>query len=151
MAVYRELAKLRGRVWNVLEWGSGLGVVTIMASRMGFDAYGIESEAELVEMSQGFAQKYGPKARFAQGSFIPDEFEWRAEEGDEVHWTAVNAVSAYDELEMELSEFELVYAFPWPDEHVLFRNIMRQCGHRDALLLSYDSREGIQLTKASEG
>ncbi len=149
-SVYRELAKLRGRVWKVLEWGSGLGVVTIMASRMGFDAYGIESEPDLVEMSRTFARTYGPDARFTRGSFIPDEFEWNAADGDEMHWTEVDAPAAYDELEMELSDFDLVYAFPWPDEHVLFRNIMRKCGHRDALLLSYDSREGIQLVRADD-
>ena len=39
LAIYRELIQLQGQVETVLEWGSGLGVVTIMASRLGFDAY----------------------------------------------------------------------------------------------------------------
>ena len=48
--VYDALVQLQGRLLTVLEWGSGLGVVTIMASRMGFEAYGIEAELTLVEL-----------------------------------------------------------------------------------------------------
>ena len=59
--------------------------------------------------------------------------------------TIINAASAYDELEMELRDFDLVYAYPWSDEHTLYRNIMREFGRKDALLLSYDAREGIEL------
>ena len=49
MAIFEKLCELRGRVDTVLEWGSGLGVMTIMANRLGFDAYGIEAEPELVK------------------------------------------------------------------------------------------------------
>lgn len=145
LAVYESLARLRGRVWTVLEWGSGLGIVTIMASRMGFEAYGIEAEPDLVEYAQRFAKAYGPKAQFAQGSFIPDDFQWNPAEGDEVCRTIIDVPSAYDELDMTLRDFDLVYAYPWPDEHLLYRNIMRQCGGGDAMFLSYDSREGTQI------
>ena len=146
-AVYESLAQLQGRVLTVLEWGSGLGVVTIMASRMGFEAYGIEAEPVLVEYSENLAHAYGPKARFAQGSFIPDEFEWNPANGDDVIRTVIDAPSAYDELEMELRDFDLVYAYPWPDEHILYHNIIREFGRSDALLLSYDAREGIDLVR----
>jgi len=153
LAVYESLARLQGRVLTVLEWGSGLGIVTIMASRMGFQAYGIEAEPDLVEFSERFAKAYGPKARFAQGSFIPDDFECNPADGDEVCRTIVDIPSAYDELDMELRDFDLVYAYPWPDEHILFRNIMRRFGRRGAMLLSYDSREGMQCfpSAAAEG
>ena len=147
LTVYESLAQLRGRVLTVLEWGSGLGVVTIMASRMGFEAYGIEAEPGLVEYSENLAQAYGPKARFAQGSFIPDDFEWNPADGDDVYRTIIDAPSAYDELDMELRDFDLVYAYPWPDEHTLYHNIMREFGRREALLLSYDAREGIELVR----
>lgn len=143
-AVYESLARLRGSVLTVLEWGSGLGIVTIMASRMGFDAYGIEAEPGLVAYSESFAQAYGPNARFAQGSFIPDDFHWNPADGD-VYRTIIDAASAYDQLDMELRDFDLIYAYPWPDEHALYHNIIREFGRTDALLLSYDAREGIEL------
>lgn len=145
LAVSKSLARLRGRVLTVLEWGSGLGVTAIMASRMGFEAYGIEAEPRLVEYSETLAKSYGPTARFVQGSFIPDDFEWNPGEGDEANRTIIDAPSAYDKLDMELRDFDLVYAYPWPDEHTLYHNIMRHFARRDALLLSYDCREGTQL------
>ena len=51
-AVYESLVILQGHASTFLEWGSGLGVVSIMASRMGFEAYGIESQSELVEYAR---------------------------------------------------------------------------------------------------
>ena len=68
MAVYEALNELRGQVSTVLEWGSGLGVVAIMASRMGFEAYGIESEEKLVNHSIQLAQSYSAVAEFAHGN-----------------------------------------------------------------------------------
>ena len=132
---------------SVLEWGSGLGVVTIMASQMGFEAYGIEAEQELVTLSQGLAKKHGPAAQFATGSFIPDEFEWILSEGDEAERTFVDIPAAYDKLDMELKDFDLIYAYPWPEEHRLYRNIVRNLGRSDVLLLTYDGREGIELIR----
>jgi hypothetical protein len=149
-AVWESLARLRGSVLTFLEWGSGLGVVTMMASRMGFEAYGIEAEPILVEYSEDLARTYGPNARFAQGSFIPDGFEWNPAEGDNVIRTVIDTASAYDELDMELLDFDLVYAYPWPDELTLYHNIMRKFGRRESLFLSYDAREGIELVRVHD-
>jgi len=145
--VYESLAKLKDQVLTVLEWGSGLGVVTIMASRMGFEAFGIEAEIELVDHSRDFAEKYAPNARFAQGSFVPDQFVWNPAAGDESIRTMIDAADAYDELDMELRDFDLVYAYPWPTEHPLYHNIIREFGRTDAMFLSYDAREGIGLVR----
>jgi len=142
-AVLDALLKVEGRA-TFLEWGSGLGVATIMASRMGFEAYGIEAELELVEHSHAFAERYGPAAKFAHGSFIPEEFEWDPSEGEEVFRTIIDLPSAYDDFDMELRDFDLVYAYPWPDEFSLYCSILRQFGCGNAMLLSYDAREGMQ-------
>jgi len=147
LAIYRELVKLQGQVETVLEWGSGLGVVTIMASRLGFDAYGIEVEPVLVEHSLEFAEEYGPEAKFATGSFIPDEYEWDNEITSDSTRTDHDTRAAYEELDMELRDFDLIYAYPWPDEHPFFMNILRTCGRDGSLFLSYDAREGTALTR----
>jgi hypothetical protein len=146
-SVFEALRQLRGRVLTVLEWGSGLGVVTIMASRMGFEAYGIEAELSLIEFAEGLAQRYGPAAKFAHGSFIPDAFEWDPVNGDDEGRTLIDLESAYPALEMELRDFDLVFAYPWPTEHALYRRILHQFGSHRALLLSYDAREGINLVR----
>ena len=50
---------------------------------------------------------------------------------------------------MELSDFDIVYGFPWPDEHDFFREIMKQCARPDALYLSYDARDEISLCRVN--
>ena len=43
-----QLRALAGRAVSFLEWGSGTGVITIMADMLGFEAYGIEINPALV-------------------------------------------------------------------------------------------------------
>jgi hypothetical protein len=148
--VYRALARLQGRLTTVLEWGSGLGVVTIMASNLGFEAYGIESEPHLVDLSRTLAHKYGPGARFVTGSFIPREYQWNPKTADEAFRSDVDAEPAYEDLDMELRDFELVYAFPWPDEQLLCRDILRQCARKNTLFLTYEAREGCLLSRVRD-
>jgi hypothetical protein len=146
-AVFRSLCRLRNRAVTFLEWGSGLGVVTIMASNLGFEAYGIEAEPRLVELACRLAENYAPGAKFAAGSFIPDDYRWRPRYDVENLQVIRDGESGYHELDMELRDFDLVYAYPWPDEHDLCRDIMRQCGRRNSLLLTYDTREGMSLKR----
>lgn len=116
-----------------------------MASRLGFEAYGIEAVPTLVDYSEQLASKYGATARFSQGSFIPDEFDWNPSNGDNVVETFIDTPDGYADLDMELRDFDVIYAYPWPDEHDLFHNVIREFGRRDATLISYDAREGIDV------
>ncbi len=149
-AVYDSLVQLQGRALTVLEWGSGLGVVTIMASRMGFEAYGIEAEASLVEFSEDLALGFGPNAKFAQGSFIPDQFQWHPADGADVIRTVVDAASAYGAMDMEIRDFDLIYCYPWPDERVLYHHILREFARPEALFLCFDVRAGIRLAQIQD-
>ena len=149
-AVYDYLKRLQGQAVTFLEFGSGLGVVTMMASRLGFEAYGIEAEGVLVDFSRELAKRFAPAAQFALGSFIPDEFVWEPDMGEEVHITQIDVPSGYDDLEMELRDFDIVYAYPWPTEHELYHSIMRRCGSEHSLLLMYDAREGMGQTRGGE-
>ncbi len=65
--------------------------------------------------------------------------------------TIIDAASAYDELDMEIRDFDLIYAYPWPHEHTLYHNIMREFGRTDAMFLSYDAREGTELVRFRDG
>ncbi len=147
LLIHQRLLELRPRAQTFLEWGSGLGVVAIMASRLGFDAYGIEVKSELVDAARALAIQFNAKPTFAVGSFIPDEFSARLSEGDEFHRTDTNDNSAYGELDMELRDFDMIYAYPWPEEHGVFRSIIRRCGGPRTLYLRYDAREGLSLSR----
>ena len=146
-AVYESLNVLQGHAKTFLEWGSGLGVVSIMASRMGFNAYGIEAEGELVEYSRVLARAYQSNAQFAVGNLIPDTFAWDAPRDDEVSRTLTDPISGYEELNLNLKDFDLVYAYPWPEERPLYENIMKGFGRPGSLFLSYDAQRGIDLVR----
>jgi hypothetical protein len=146
-AVYRALIGLQGHAETVLEWGSGLGVVAIMAARLGFVAYGIEIEPELVDLAQGLAEKYDADVQFATGSYVPDEYCVDPQLVDSDFRTSFDDEPAYEELDMELRDFDVVFVYPWPDERALHQDIMRQCGGRQSLLLSFDVREGVFLER----
>ena len=149
-AVLDGLIRLQPRANTFLEWGSGLGVVTIMAGLLGYDACGIEAELELVEYSRQLAEQFQSPVEFAAGGFIPDGFQWRPELGEEAVRTAIDLADAYDDLGRDLDEFDLVYGYPWPTEHELFKGIMRDCGGPHSSLLIYDAREGILIHDSSD-
>ena len=67
--------------------------------------------------------------------------------GDEECRTMIDLEPAYPELDMELRDFDLVFAYPWPTEHTLYRRIMREFGGKHSLLLSYDARDGMALNR----
>ena len=143
--VYLALKTLVGKANTFLELGSGLGVVTMMAEKLGFDAHGIEAKEALVDIAEEYAQQYAPCSKFAVGSFIPDEFQWDPSAGHESVRTFVDVPSAYRELDMELCDFDLIYAYPWPTEHDLYNNVIDQFARPGAKYLTYDAREGISL------
>lgn len=143
--VFHALVKLQGKAVTFLEFGSGLGVATIMASRLGFEAYGIEAKEELVEYAREFADQFAPDAEFATGSFMPDEFEWDPAAGDESVRTFIDEPGGYGELGLDLEDFDLIYAYPWPTEHPLYNNVLRQFARPGAIYLTYDAREGINV------
>lgn len=146
-AIHKRLTSLKERAHTFLEWGSGLGVVAIMASRLGFDAYGIEVKPELVDVARELAERFQTSPQFGTGSFIPQGFTGDLSGGDEFHRTETQDPSAYEQIDMELRDFDLVYAYPWPEEHIIFRSIIRRCASPHTLYLQYDACEGLSLTR----
>lgn len=143
--VLQALVGLRRPGLRFLEWGSATGVITIMADLLGFEAYGIEIDPQLVETARDLAARSGSQARFAVGSFLPDNYEWMPETGDGRLGTIGRGASAYPELGWRLEEFDLVFAFPWNGETPILHDLMQRRGKRGASLLIFDSTEGVQI------
>jgi SAM-dependent methyltransferase len=139
------LRELRPRADSFLELGSGAGVVTIAADLLGYDAYGIEIEPRLCDYARDLADEFGSDARFAVGSFLPDDFDAAAVLADADFHVTLDGTPAYDELGVGLADFDLVYAFPWPGEEELFVRLVREHGRRGTLLLTYDASEGFTV------
>lgn len=150
-AVVDMLLPFRGECRTFLEWGSATGVIAITADLLGFEAYGIEIDASLVEMADDLARRYGSGARFAAGSLLPDGYEWRSASGDPRLGTIETGESGYAKLGMSLSDFDLVYGYPWSGESAMMYDIMQRCGADGARLLINQGREGVDVFRVSRG
>lgn len=150
-AVTAALLPFRGECRTFLEWGSATGVIAITADMLGFDASGIEIDASLVDMARDLAQRYGSGARFVAGSLLPDGYEWRAPSGDPRLGTIERGESGYPQLGMSLSEFDLVYGYPWAGEDGMMLDIMRRCGGDGARLLINRGSEGMKVYRIRGG
>lgn len=128
-----------------LEWGSATGVITIMADLLGYEAYGIELDAGLVDTARELADKYGSGARFAAGSFLPMGYRWRNRDGDERKGTIGEGDSGYALLGVPLDDFDLVYGYPWDGEEPMMRDLMQRYGGPSARLLLNGGKQGLRV------
>jgi hypothetical protein len=128
-----------------LEWGSATGVITIMADLLGFEAYGIELDADLVRVARGLARRHGSSARFVHGSFLPSGYRWKPKGTDDRAGTIGEGESAYPELGHPLDDFDLVFAYPWYGEEALMLDLMARYGGREATLLMQGSAGDVQV------
>ena len=134
------------------EWGSGLGVAAALATMLGFESYGIEIEEGLVEAARDLAADFDLSVQFVQGSFIPAGAEACAEQSyadnsSEFLWVVTDADAAYEELGLELADFDLVFAYPWPGDDSLLANLFDRYAAQESLLLTYDQFNSIQLRR----
>ena len=107
-----------------LEWGSGLGMATILAALLGYDAVGVEIDEALVRESRELASRYGVKARFEHGSYDV------AKPGLEVFTAKKRAA---------------VYVYPWPGEEPFFLRRFDEAADAGAFLLMCLGPEDIRV------
>jgi hypothetical protein len=128
-----------------LEWGSGAGVATCLAGMLGFDAVGIEIEEELVTLAVGLAEDFEVEVEFVLGSFVPDDCEADVDQQRDINWLRTDGANAYEELDLEPDDFDLIFAYPWPGEEQIVFDLFAECGSVGALLLTYHGQEGMRL------
>ena len=137
-----QLARLRPRADSFVELGSGVGVHTIIASLLGYDAYGIEIEADLVEEAERLGARFGARPTFVEGSFVSPEYREDVELLPSDFLTEADGADAWDELGMTLADFDVVYVYPWPGEEDWLEEMVRRFATPGTLLLMYASGEG---------
>ena len=125
-----------------LEWGSGLGVATGIAELMGFDAYGIEIERDLVDASRQLLVAHALRAPIVHGSFVPDDFEDSEHLSDLESRIVLHGEPAYVQMDLDLDDFDVVFAYPWPTEVELYLRIFEHGADHGALLLLASREEG---------
>jgi hypothetical protein len=146
-AVLRTLATAsleNGRFF--CEWGSGFGVVACLADLLEFEAYGIEIEGTLVEAARQLASDYELSVQFVQGSFIP-EGDPVSRGHEEFTWLCADAGTAHEELGLNLDDFAVIFAYPWPDEEQVINQLFERHAGEGAVLVTHHGGDEFRLQR----
>lgn len=149
-AVLEALLPHRRPGRKFLEWGSATGVITIMADFLGFEAYGIELDPDLVATARALATKFGSGAQFASGSFLPAGYQFHPSDGDGRIGTIGSGPSGYLQIGHPLEDFDVVFTFPWGGEEAMMLDVMRCYGRPDTILLMNTVNSGVQVYRAGQ-
>jgi hypothetical protein len=134
--VFDALCELRtrmpkGKTPTFLEWGSGVGIVTLMASALGWDAAGVEIQPGLVRTSLDLARSFDLPARFLEGSFFPQDEH------------------AVKHCDRRIAEADLIYVYPWPDQEIEIFDLFDRQASAGAMLLTYYGIEDVRAFEKS--
>jgi hypothetical protein len=143
LVVYGELRRLHKSGRRFLEWGSGIGTITVMADLMGLSAWGIESDARLVEAARSLAQRLGSGATFACGSFVPAGSG--PAQSDE--YLTAGGPDGHAELGKRPDEFDVIYVYPAPWHVDYCLDLFRDRAAVGASLWCYTDTAGILITR----
>lgn len=128
---------------RLCEWGSGAGVVACLASGLGYTAWGIEFEAELVDLARDVARSAGAAAQFVCGNFVPDEAQELADDVEAFDWLAVGGPDGHEQIGLGIDDFDVIFAYPWPGERAVIERLFSRFAADGALLVIYDGTEGL--------
>ncbi len=118
--------------------------MTVLAALLGYQATGIEIDPALVACSERLADNFDADCTFACGTYVPAEYGSHSALESADFLTITDGPNAYRELGMDLADFDLVYAFPWPDEEPLLFDMVRRCGGDHTVFLTYHGTDGFQ-------
>lgn len=133
------------------EWGSGFGVVACLAALLEFEAFGIEIERELVDASRQLAEAFDLPVEFYHGSFIPESGAVCLETNDEFAWLTPEVGRSEVESGLGAEDFDIIYAYPWPDEERLTAEVFHRCAAYGAILVTHHGSEDYRLRRKIRG
>lgn len=145
--VYRTLRTLRATepdARTFCEWGSGFGVVAGLAALLGHDAHGIELDPDLVTASRSLLRDHRLAATIVRGSFVPAGYAPRQHLADLDTRTVLSAPCAYDDMDLGLDDFAVIFAYPWPTEEDLYKDVFARYADYGAVLLTFSPSEGMR-------
>jgi hypothetical protein len=129
------------------EWGSGFGVIACLAAKLDFDAHGIEVEGELVDAARRLANDFDLPVEFVRGSFIPKGGDACLAGGDGFAWLTTRADGTEDELGLGPADFDVIFAFPWPDEEQVIPTLFERHAAPGAVLVTYHEAADFRVRR----
>ena len=144
LAEVKERGLALGEVF--CELGSGFGIAAGIAALLGYEAYGIEIEPELVERSSQLATDMGVGSTIIQSSYIPYGYEgFTGVGGDELLEPGDfpfgggedDGPPAYEDMPVPINEIDVIYVYPWPGEQEFMLDLFKALAGDGAILLAY--------------
>ena len=129
---------------KALEWGCGFAVVASIASHLGFDSIGIEAEQDLIRQGKQTVRDWQVPVELIRGNFLPPGAEQLAED-PMLPSLGHPLPSAYETLGLELDDFAVIYAYPWPGEDSFHMAVFDRFAATGALLLLFCGPNDIRL------
>ena len=133
---------LRGNTF--CEWGSGFGIATCMASLSGFEAYGIELEDGLVDLSTQLAEDLNIPVEILCTNYLPEGYEECEGHGGKdlllpqattSGGGIIDTTPIYDGLDPD--GVDLFFAYPWPGQEEFMMDLFSEVASEDAIFLIY--------------
>lgn len=142
------------------EWGSGFGTATCMAALLGYKAYGLEIDAELVRQSRAIARRLKIPVEILGTSMFPQGY---AASSDRAGATLVMPASwhdpnhkekgplRYDGMRIDIVEIGVFFAYPWPEERALMPQLFDAVAREGAILVVYHTDQDIRVLQKVAG
>lgn len=144
LAYVTKLDLTVGRVF--CEWGSGFGMGVCLASLLGYQAYGIEIDPDVVRYSRDLARSQNIAVTILETSYFPEGFSSYAGAGDDElilppgypedgsaprHWPR------YEGTDFDTDEIDVFFVYPWPKEHEMMVALFDAVAADGAVLIAY--------------
>ena len=144
------------------EWGSGFGTATCLAALLGYEAYGLESDAELVRLSRAIARRLWISVTMLCTSLFPAGYE-ASSGGDGAAVVMTESLSdpidndedrgplRYDGMAIAIADIGVFFAYPWPEEQELMQQLFNAVAREGAILVVYHTATDIRVFRKVEG
>ena len=127
-----------------LEWGSGFSIVSAIAAEMGLNAFGIEAERDLLAMGRKTIQTWNVSVELVEGNFLPPGAALLADD-PMLPSLSHEVADGYAKIGLELDDFAMVYAYPWPGEDDFHEFVFDRYAASGALLMLFCGPNDVRL------
>jgi hypothetical protein len=143
------------------EWGSGFGTATCLAALLGYEAYGLEIDEELVRRSRAIARRLGIPVQILCTSLLPAGYAASAggdgaalvtpaSVRDHPDTAEARGPMRYDGMEIAIADIGVFFVYPWPEERALMRQLFEAVARAGALLVMYHTDTDIRVLRKVE-
>ncbi len=127
-----------------LEWGCGFAVVSALAASLELDAIGIEAEIELLHQGRQTIRDWEVDVELIHGNFLPPGAE-RLATDTTLPSVGHEIASAYPKIGLDLDDFAIVYAYPWPGEDDFHELVFDRYAAVGSLLMLFCGPNDVRL------